>query len=235
MCEKLAAARKAAAPFGMLLIGRVESLIAGLGVEDAIARANAYAEAGADAVLIHGKKFAPVREVLVSKRLLKPVVLVPTLFPQTTFAEMQSLGVSVAIYANQLMRAMVRAGEVALERLLAAQSLSDADDLLVSLDHINQLVGVPADWRAEKPKAVAVAAGGIGRAGLINWCIIILPCGSIMAIEKISAGRSRPVVSVSSTTKFLRPMIVANCWILISFDLPGNCAFPEDRGSPHLE
>jgi phosphoenolpyruvate phosphomutase len=160
MCDKLAAARKAAAPFGMLLIGRVESLIAGLGVEDAIARANAYAEAGVDAVLIHGKNFAPVREVLVSKRLLKPVVLVPTLFPQTTFAEMQQLGVSVAIYANQLMRAMVRAGEVALERLLAAKSLSDADDLLVSLDHINKLVGVPADWRAEKPKAVAVAAAG---------------------------------------------------------------------------
>lgn len=152
MCAKLAAARKAAAPFGMLLIGRVESLIAGLGVEDAISRANAYAEAGADAVLIHGKTFAPIKEILQSRRLLKPLVLVPTLFGQTTFAEMQKLGAGAAIYANQLMRAMVRAGEAALERLLQASALSDADDLLVSVDHINQLVGVPSEWRSGAAK-----------------------------------------------------------------------------------
>ena len=147
MCKKLAAARKAAAPFGMLLIGRVESLIAGLGVEDAITRANAYAEAGADAVLIHGKNFAPLKEITSSRRLLRPLVVVPTLFGKTTFEEMRQQGIAAAIYANQLMRAMVKAGEAAMARLLNAGSLADGDDLLVSVDHINQLVGVPAEWR----------------------------------------------------------------------------------------
>ena len=157
MCDKLAAAKKAAAPFGMLLIGRVESLIAGIGVEDAIARANAYAEAGADAVLIHSKSFAPLKEIMTSRRLTKPLVLVPTLFPNTTFAEMQEHGVAVAIYANQMLRAMVKAGQKAMETLLNAKSLTEADDQLVTVDHINHLVGVPDEWRAE-PGQAAVAA-----------------------------------------------------------------------------
>ena len=169
MCEKLASAKKVAAQFGMLLIGRVESLIAGFGIEDAVTRANAYAEAGVDAVLIHSRSFAPLREITMSKRLTRPLVLVPTLFPQTPFSEMQEHGIAMAIYANQLMRAMVRAGQIAMERLLQAQSLSDADDLLVSVDDINHLVGVPAEWRAEKPSkenethAAGKATGSIAR------------------------------------------------------------------------
>src|ERR1035437_953573 len=68
MCLKLQAAKRAAEPFGVVLIGRVESLIADLGPEDAIKRANAYADAGADIVLIHSKKFAPLRDIAKSGR-----------------------------------------------------------------------------------------------------------------------------------------------------------------------
>ncbi len=84
MCEKLAAARRAADRFDLLLIARVESLIAGLDSQDAITRAHAYAEAGADALLIHARSFAPLRQIAASGRIKKPLVIVPTLFPEVS-------------------------------------------------------------------------------------------------------------------------------------------------------
>ena len=153
MCEKLAAARRVAAPAGLLLIGRVESLIAGLGADDALARANAYVEAGADAILIHARDFGPLRRIALSRRVGKPLVAVPTLFPQITLAELTECGFAAVIYANQLLRAMVRAGRGLLERLHRAESLAEVDPLISPLSEINQLVRVPAEWNVEDPPA----------------------------------------------------------------------------------
>ncbi|HEY8746878.1 MAG TPA: isocitrate lyase/PEP mutase family protein [Tepidisphaeraceae bacterium] len=146
MCQKLQAARRAADGYDMMLIGRVESLIADLGVEDAIKRANAYGEAGADAVLIHSKKFAPIKEIAESGRLNRPLIVVPTLFGQTPFKDMEACGIAAGIYANQMLRAMVRGCQTIAGKLLTAKSLSDLDTDLVSVSDINHLVKVPTDW-----------------------------------------------------------------------------------------
>ena len=129
-----------------MLIGRVESLIADLGVEDAIARANAYGEAGADAVLIHSKKYEPIRQIARSGRFNRPLIVVPTLFGDTPFAEMQASGIAAGIYANQMLRAMVRGCQEIAGKLLTANSLSDLDRELVSVTDINHLVKVPTGW-----------------------------------------------------------------------------------------
>jgi len=152
MCDKLEAARRAADPFGMFLIGRVESLIAGLGPEDAVARANAYAEAGADAILIHGRAFAPLREIAVSRRVTKPLVLVPTLFPEVSLAEAEACGFGAVIFANQLLRATVHAARAMLEPLLRAGALTDVDRFLCSVADVNRLVGVPTEWNSGDAK-----------------------------------------------------------------------------------
>jgi phosphoenolpyruvate phosphomutase len=160
MCAKLAAARRAAAPYSMLLIGRVESLIAGLGAEDAVARANAYAEAGADALLVHSRRFEPLREIATSGRIAKPLVVVPTLFPETPLAALATAGFVAVVYANQLLRAMVLAGRAVLERMAGAASLAELDPWLSTLDDINRLVQVPADWLADQPAADPALAEG---------------------------------------------------------------------------
>lgn len=163
MCEKLEAARRAADPFGMLLIGRVESLITGLGPEDAVARATAYAEAGADAILIHGRAFGPLREIALSRRVPRPLVLVPTLFPEVSLAEVEACGFAAVIFANQLLRAAVHAARAMLGPLLRAGALADADRFLCSVADVNRLVGVPEGWDAaagepSKPASASDAA-----------------------------------------------------------------------------
>lgn len=160
MCRKLASAKRAVAPFGMLLIGRVESLIADLGPEDAVKRANAYADAGADAILIHAKKFAPLRKIAQSGKVKRPLIAVPTLYGETTFSEMAECGIAGAIYANQMLRAMVHACAPAAQAMLAANSLSELDDEISPLSEINKLVKVPCGWSddevEERPRPTAL-------------------------------------------------------------------------------
>jgi phosphoenolpyruvate phosphomutase len=146
MSLKLKAAKRAAEPFGIVLIGRVESLIADLGVADAIERANAYADAGADVVLIHSKKFAPLRDIAKSGRVKKPLITVPTLFGDTSFEEMAECGIAGAILANQMLRSMVYSCQPMASKMLAARSLAALDGSLVKVSDINNLVKVPTDW-----------------------------------------------------------------------------------------
>lgn len=150
MQEKLAAAKKAAEPFGMLLIGRVESLIAELGPEDAVKRAQAYAEAGADAILIHARRYAPLREIAVSGKVPRPLVVVPTLFPDVGFSELAEAGFAAVVYANQVLRAMVRAEQAVLSLMLRAERPQELDPLISTVDEVNRLVKVPSEWFVEK-------------------------------------------------------------------------------------
>jgi phosphoenolpyruvate phosphomutase len=146
MCQKVAAAKRACEPFGMIVISRIESLIADLGSADAIERANAYADAGADAVLVHSKSFAPLREIALSGVIKKPLVLVPTLFSETTFKEMEECGFAAVICANQMLRCMARACREMAGMIFAADSLADLNGNICTLSEINELVKVSDEW-----------------------------------------------------------------------------------------
>jgi len=158
MCAKLDAVRRAAGPYDMVIIARVESLIAGLGSEDAVTRAHAYAEAGADAILVHGREFAPLRKIAISAQITKPMVIVPTLFREVSFAEIAECGFAAVVCANQLLRAMLRAGQAVAKWMLRAETLAELDPLLSTLEDVNRLVHVPDDWFAEKAVAAASSA-----------------------------------------------------------------------------
>ena len=95
------------------MIARTEALIAGQGQEEALKRGQAYAEAGADAVLIHSKQKTP-DEILAFCRAWPgrvPLVLVPTSYPQLSFAEVAALEkVGLIICGNHAIRAAVLPG-----------------------------------------------------------------------------------------------------------------------------
>ncbi|ASS77058.1 phosphoenolpyruvate mutase [Tumebacillus algifaecis] len=102
-----------------VVIARLESLIAGMGLEDALTRAQMYADAGADAILVHSKSKEATEVLAFAARWKKigrktPLIIVPTTYYTLTFQQAEMAGFSMVIYANQLLRSAVKAMEEAL-------------------------------------------------------------------------------------------------------------------------
>lgn len=118
--EVIAAAVCERGSSGMLIVARLESLVAGKDTDDALARAHAYADAGADAVLVHSK--SPVHDDVVAflddwgGRL--PTIVVPTTYNNWTVAEAERAGVAGVIYANHGLRACIAALRAVFARIL---------------------------------------------------------------------------------------------------------------------
>src|SRR4051812_41696577 len=92
MAAKVRAAKASQRDPRFVVVARVEALIAGLGVDAALERAAAYADAGADALLIHAKSFPLLRQCVASWRRPTPLVVVPTLFNDVSLTELERCG-----------------------------------------------------------------------------------------------------------------------------------------------
>jgi phosphoenolpyruvate phosphomutase len=93
-----------------MIIARIESLILEAGMQDALKRAFAYIEAGADGIMIHSRLKDPSEIIeFVTKFREKdkttPIVVVPTSFNSVTIDEFKNIGINVVIYANHMLRA----------------------------------------------------------------------------------------------------------------------------------
>jgi phosphoenolpyruvate phosphomutase len=93
-----------------MVIARIESLILDKGLDDALARAFAYVDAGADGIMIHSRHKNPSEIVEFVSRFRSqdthtPIVVVPTSFNSVTTDEFAKMGVNVVIYANHMLRA----------------------------------------------------------------------------------------------------------------------------------
>jgi len=112
-CQKIISAKQAQRTSDFWVVARIEAFISGFGLSDAIYRADAYADCGADAILIHSKSKSgsDIAEFLAKWTKKCPIVIVPTTYDGAfTEFEMKEFGVDVVIYANQLIRAMVYYG-----------------------------------------------------------------------------------------------------------------------------
>ena len=135
-----------------LVIARVEALIAGLGQEEAYYRAKSYAEAGADAILIHSKQKDPSEIIKFVSRwdLDVPIVAVPTKYPNITMNELETIGVKMVIYANQALRGSVNAMDHVLKSIMKEKSTQAIEGEIVTIDEIFNLQEVPAMKEIEK-------------------------------------------------------------------------------------
>jgi 2-methylisocitrate lyase-like PEP mutase family enzyme len=131
-------------PGGPLVIARTEALIAGLGQGEALRRSAAYAEAGADAVLIHSKEKTPgeILQFCDAWAGSVPLVLVPTAYPQLSFAEIAALHkVGLIICANHAIRAAVAAMRATFARILAEGGIAGVESSIATVAEIFDLQG----------------------------------------------------------------------------------------------
>ena len=144
-CEKIAAGKRAQVTNEFMIIARLESLIAGLPVEDALTRARAYTGAGADGVMIHSKEKSGEDIRVFCQRFraefpLVPIVLVPTTYNQFTEAELAAWGANIIIYANHLLRASYPAMMNAAHLILEHERALEADKLCMPIKEILRLI-----------------------------------------------------------------------------------------------
>ncbi|MDI7259833.1 MAG: isocitrate lyase/phosphoenolpyruvate mutase family protein [Thermodesulfobacteriota bacterium] len=129
-----------------IVIARVEALIAGWGQQEAMKRALRYVEAGADCILIHSKSSNPdeILEFVRNWDSSVPLVLVPTNYPSLTRQAVETLGkVKLYIYANQPMRAAVKAQQELLKEIKRSGGIHTIDKMMVPVNRIFDLQGVP--------------------------------------------------------------------------------------------
>ena len=146
--EKIKAGKKAQRTSDFMICARIESLILERGMDDALTRAFAFVEAGADAIMIHSRKKDPseIKEFIEkfrTKDKTTPIVLVPTSFNSVYEEEWKKLGANIIIYANQLMRAEVPAIQKAATIILENHRAEECDKILMPFKDIIRLI--PAD------------------------------------------------------------------------------------------
>ncbi len=150
---KIEAARAAGKAHDLVVIARTEALIADLGLDEALKRGAAYAEAGADLLLVHSKQKTPDEIVAFAERWHGPIPLtiVPTAYPDLTEAKIRALGkIKIVIYANHAIRAAVSAMRAAFAQIRRDGGIHQIDKRIASVEEIFDLQRVPAMKAAEK-------------------------------------------------------------------------------------
>ena len=138
---KILAANQAKQNKDFMIIARVEALISGLGMKEALKRATAYEKAGADAILIHSKQKTPdeIFEFTDSWNGNVPVVVIPTTYDLVRIQDLVSHGIKMVIYANQTFRAAYSAMSRLLKELINADRISDVKEKMSSMEEVFRL------------------------------------------------------------------------------------------------
>lgn len=143
--EKIRAGKKAQRTKDFMICARIESLILERGMDDALERAFAFTDAGADAIMIHSRKKDPAEifefvEKFRAKDTTTPLVVVPTSFNTVTEEEFKERGVNIIIYANQLTRTGFPAMQNAAKMILANHRAKECDDVCMPFKDIIRLI-----------------------------------------------------------------------------------------------
>ncbi len=183
-CGKIKAGKDSQDDPDFVLVARVEALIAGWGLAEALKRAEAYHAAGADAILIHSRQSSPAEifAFLDAWGARSPVLLVPTKYWRTPTADFRARRVSAVIWANHLLRASISAMQQMAKRIRDDESLINAEPNVAALHEVFRLQGdeeleaaekryLPA--RATSLSAIVLAAGAGADFGGLNATVVV--------------------------------------------------------------
>lgn len=167
-CGKIKAGKDAQSNDDFSVVARVEALIAGWGLDEALRRAEAYHEAGADGILIHSKESAADEILAFAKEWANrsPVVIVPTKYYATPTDHFRDVGINLIIWANHNMRAAINSMRETSRQIFKDQNLIWAEENVARLGDVFVIAGNEELSEAEdrylakraETKAVVLAA-----------------------------------------------------------------------------
>lgn len=144
-CDKIRAGKGAQVTPDFMIIARIESLIAGHSMEEALERADAYVKAGADGIMIHSKNKSgeDIHEFITRFRQVHhriPIVVVPTTYDHVTDTELSEWGANVVIYANHMLRSAYPAMKNCARTILEHGRALEVRDLCMPIKEILELI-----------------------------------------------------------------------------------------------
>lgn len=187
-CGKIKAGKDVQSDPDFCVVARVEALIAGRGMAEALRRAEAYHAAGADGILIHSKLSRP-DEILEFAREWAgraPLVIVPTKYYSTPTDVFRRAGISVAIWANHMIRAAVEHMEQVAAQIHARQSVADVEDRVASVNHLFELQGAD-ELSAAQDRYLRPAA---------RTQAVVLAASRGNALRELTADRPKVMLSI---------------------------------------
>jgi len=201
-CGKIAAGKDTQTDPHFSIVARVEALIAGWGMDEALRRGEAYRLAGADAVLIHSKLSKP-DEVLTfarewGRRL--PLVIVPTRYYSTPTDVFRQAGISVVIWANPLVRSAAAAMQSVAKEIYQSQTLVNVEDRIASVEEIFRLQNADEYSAAER---LYLAARGAARSA------VVLAASRGQGLESVTTDRPKVMLPIAG-----KPLLR---WLVDSF------------------
>ena len=144
-CHKIKSGKHALITGEFMIFARIESLILNAGMEDAIKRAEAYIDAGADGIMIRSRQKEPAEIFEFCRqynrfKLNKPLIVVPSSYNKVTEEELSNHGINIVIYANHLLRAAYPAMLKTAKSILTHNRSAEADSELLSIKEILELI-----------------------------------------------------------------------------------------------
>ncbi len=190
---KVRAACRARRSGDFVVIARTEALIAGWGLDEALTRARAYADAGADLVLVHSRAstFDELRRFAAAWDGRVPLVAVPTIYKEVTADDLAAHGFKVVIFANHGLRASIRGMRETFAALRAARRASAVDDRVCALEEVYALIGVSEMQRNEREYMPAPEE---------PVRAVILAAGASEALGELTADRPKAMLEVLGRT-----------------------------------
>ncbi len=199
---KIAAGKDTQTDANFCIVARVEALIAGWGMDEALRRAEAYRRAGADAILIHSKLSKPDEILAFAREWARrsPLVIVPTKYYSTPTAVFRQAGISTVIWANHLVRAAATAMQGVAGEIFESQTLVNVEDRIASVNEIFRLQDADEYSAAER---LYLSASGTSRAA------VVLAATRGRGLEAVTVDRPKVMLPIAG-----KPLLR---WLIDSF------------------
>ena len=187
---KIAAGKDSQHDADFTIVARVEALIAGWGMDEALRRAEAYRRAGADAILIHSKLSKPDEILSFAREWARrsPLVIVPTKYYSTPTEVFRRAGIDLVIWANHLVRAAAAAMQGTAREIFSSQTLVNVEDRIAPVSEIFRLQDADEYSAAERQYLSAAAA---------SRAAVVLAASRGTGLEAVTADRPKVMLPIA--------------------------------------